>query len=294
MAADTFWFPVSNGIFQHRERIGPAIWVFLWLVDHVTKENPGDGTEMDGLVLGGSAVKASTIARDIGESSRSVQAHLSQLERHGYVRRLRLGAGEACGYVIRKSKKWNRVRNVILPDTHAENCGPPQDSADPPRKTAGPRRILRSNKEGQDRDKTETNISSNSNSGVPILSDAEASDRSLFPESNPNTHERESASLREVWLYYLAATCRREKFYSFSKLRKDKGLARLRECLTITDGDHAKAVELMKLAIDAMCSSDFHMGHDPAAKGKRYIEWERHLFSTREKLEWWWARNDGN
>ena len=33
--------PVWNGIFDHFERIGIALWSFLWLIDRVTKEHDG-------------------------------------------------------------------------------------------------------------------------------------------------------------------------------------------------------------------------------------------------------------
>lgn len=102
----------------------------------------------------------------------------------------------------------------------------------------------------------------------------------------------EIAAVNQVWTHYLASTERREKTYSLSPVRKRKGLARFRECLTIADGDHGKAVQLMNLCVDAMCASDWHMGRDPTSRGKKYIEWEDNLFSSREQMEKWWQRND--
>jgi hypothetical protein len=49
----TYSIPVSNGLFAHREKIGPAIWVFLWLIDATTKEIPGADGKAEGLVYGG-------------------------------------------------------------------------------------------------------------------------------------------------------------------------------------------------------------------------------------------------
>ena len=46
----------------------------------------------------------------------------------------------------------------------------------------------------------------------------------------------------------------------------------------------------MKLAVDGLAASDFHMGRDPQRKGKRFCEWEKHLFNSYEQMEGWWNR----
>ena len=68
----TYPIPVSNGIFAHRNKIGSAIWVFLWLVDRTTKEVEASGGHFEGLVLGGSQIRSSLIARDLEIAPRTV------------------------------------------------------------------------------------------------------------------------------------------------------------------------------------------------------------------------------
>src|ERR1700691_4751529 len=34
----TFAIPISSGIFAHCQKIGIAIWVFIWMIDRTTKE----------------------------------------------------------------------------------------------------------------------------------------------------------------------------------------------------------------------------------------------------------------
>ena len=70
-----------------------------------------------------------------------------------------------------------------------------------------------------------------------------------------------------------------------------QGHTRLKECLKKTSGDLEKAAELMRLAIDGLAASAFHMGRDSKTNGQRYCEWEKHLFKTYEQMERWWNSN---
>jgi hypothetical protein len=92
--------PVWNGIFDHRAKIGEAIWVFLWCIDRVTKEQSGVG-----FVLGGSVVTAGKIADELGYSDRTIRQHLHSLAGHGYIT-MKLAAH---GFIITvaKSQKFN-------------------------------------------------------------------------------------------------------------------------------------------------------------------------------------------
>lgn len=92
----------------------------------------------------------------------------------------------------------------------------------------------------------------------------------------------------QVWPYYLSTFGRSEKSYSWTDLRRLKGVSRYRECRQKTRGDPGRAVELMKLAIDRMAESDFHTGRSAKSNGKKYIDWELHLFKSREQMERWW------
>lgn len=92
-------FPLWNGIFDHRRRIGCSVWVFLWLLDKITNECDGVG-----VVWGGRPITAGRIAKDLGWSEKTVRSHLGQLEANGYIDR-KLAP---YGFVIRvlKSRKF--------------------------------------------------------------------------------------------------------------------------------------------------------------------------------------------
>jgi hypothetical protein len=72
--------PVWNGVFEHRKKIGPALWVYLWCLDRITTEESGIG-----FVLGGSVVSAQRIAVDLQDSERTVRRHLERLARDEYI-----------------------------------------------------------------------------------------------------------------------------------------------------------------------------------------------------------------
>jgi hypothetical protein len=115
---------VWNGIFDHFSRIGIAIWVFLWLIDRVTKERDGVGK-----VLGGKAIKIREIASGIkGATYQMVRDQLDLLEHQGYITRKRT----AYGFVIdvQNSRKWGIwTRNQIVPTDQSENVPPEQSGA---------------------------------------------------------------------------------------------------------------------------------------------------------------------
>jgi hypothetical protein len=102
--------PVSNGIFAHRKRIGAAVWVFLWLIDHTTKEIPATDGKVEGLVHGGQPVALGTIASDLEMSWDAVYEHLGQLANAGYIRKLIHGNGRPNGYAVINSKRFSNRR----------------------------------------------------------------------------------------------------------------------------------------------------------------------------------------
>jgi hypothetical protein len=95
-------------------------------------------------------------------------------------------------------------------------------------------------------------------------------------------------AVSEIFSYYLEATERNPKTYELTPTRKRKAIPRLKECLQKTGGDLANAKALMKLAIDGLVASDWHMGRDPKTGGKKYCEWGQHLFGSYEQMERWW------
>ena len=65
----------------HLQRMGPAVWLFGWLVHRQTRERNGVG-----LVLGGSPLTYDMIQGDTGYSRRTLQRWMADLRSGGYVR----------------------------------------------------------------------------------------------------------------------------------------------------------------------------------------------------------------
>jgi DNA-binding transcriptional ArsR family regulator len=121
-------FAVSIGLFDHRARMGSAIWVYLRLVALVTSDEPDGQGDFDGIVLRGEPIPARRLARELGESISAVRSHLRRLEREGYIRR-KHGAGESDSYLVTKSKRWlpkrNGTRTERTASPIANGCTPP-------------------------------------------------------------------------------------------------------------------------------------------------------------------------
>lgn len=92
-------------MFDHREKVGPAFWEFLWCVDRTTFERDGLG-----YVLGGKVLTSAEIAADIfgvevaAKHSKTVERHLQRLARNKLIERRRCGNG--CRIWVVNSKKW--------------------------------------------------------------------------------------------------------------------------------------------------------------------------------------------
>jgi hypothetical protein len=112
-------FPVWNGIFEHRARIGDAVWVFLWCIDKITREDGGVG-----YVFGGSEIKASRIADELpGLPDRTVRSHLSRLAQNGFITRKRTPHGFVI--TVLNSRKFNIWRSEKGKKAMAENSTSP-------------------------------------------------------------------------------------------------------------------------------------------------------------------------
>lgn len=97
---DSHPIPLWNGIFDHYDRIGMALWAFAWLIDRITEEVDGVGR-----VLGGKPIKIGEIVETMrGATYKSVRSQLDTLEEQGYISRRRT----PYGFVIevRNSRKW--------------------------------------------------------------------------------------------------------------------------------------------------------------------------------------------
>jgi hypothetical protein len=81
--------PLWNGVFEHYNRIGDALWEFAWCIDRITEEREGIG-----VVLGGSPVKLRAVVDALKGSNReTVRRHLDKLEKEKYIRRRRTPYG---------------------------------------------------------------------------------------------------------------------------------------------------------------------------------------------------------
>lgn len=88
----------------HLERMGPAVWLFGWLVHRQTREHNGVG-----LVLGGSPLTYKIISEDTGMAVRTLKRWMARLGRSGYVR-----------------VKHTTYKRMIIQITKAKKFGPQQ------------------------------------------------------------------------------------------------------------------------------------------------------------------------
>lgn len=102
------------------------------------------------------------------------------------------------------------------------------------------------------------------------------------PLPNPSSLDQ---SVRRVWAYYLEKLGKNPKLLSLTPIRFRKAMTRLRECVAKASGDVGKAEELLRAAVDALAASDWHRGDND--RKMHYDSWEKHLFPSQEKLEWW-------
>lgn len=113
--------PVWNGILEHCDRIGTAIWEFLWCLDKVTEEDE-HGV---GWCLGKTPIDSTRIARELKEHPNTAYANLERLERFGYLVRPRTPRGYLIG--VRNSRKFDAFRRQNEPKSDR------QDVADHPK-----------------------------------------------------------------------------------------------------------------------------------------------------------------
>jgi hypothetical protein len=110
-ANQNYAVPISNGIIEHREKIGSAIWLFILLIDWTTIEENGIG-----LVHGGRPIKAKELMEALDLQERQTRDQLGRLSDGGYIRLKRLPHGYSIA--VLKSKKWlhrDRRKTAALP-----------------------------------------------------------------------------------------------------------------------------------------------------------------------------------
>jgi hypothetical protein len=102
-----------------------------------------------------------------------------------------------------------------------------------------------------------------------------------------NGHDKEATAIvQRVFSYYVEKT-QKNKAYVLTPGRLRKGISRFNELMQMVGGDPAKAEESMCLVVDAVVNSDWHMGRDPKTGGRKYNEWENHLFNSQDRVTTW-------
>ncbi|WNN77016.1 hypothetical protein RKS58_04030 [Lysinibacillus capsici] len=109
--SDNFFFPVFTGLLEpeHVEKIGSALWEFLWLISKVTKEIV-ENDETIGIVLGGRPVKNLEMSESLGYSLAKVERNISTLKKHGYITTKRTPYGNI--FKVKNSKKFYKNRTL--------------------------------------------------------------------------------------------------------------------------------------------------------------------------------------
>jgi len=152
----------------------------------------------------------------------------------------------------------------------------------------GASKALRSQEQEQEQEKTfSSERKSCSDQGI-LATVASGNSQILSATRDGISSSDLESAIEDIFAYYLEETGRNPKTYSFTDLRKKKGIARLRQCLKKTGGNVPNAVALMKLAVDGLAASDWHMGRDPKTNGKPFYDWEKHVFKSYEQMEGWW------
>jgi DnaD/phage-associated family protein len=108
---NVLYFPTHIGLLtpEHRERIGSALWEFLWFISKTTREFQ-EGEELLGIVLGGVPIKYIDIAKDLGASESTVKKHVAKLKKYQYIESKRTPYGEI--YYVKNSKKFKKNRQT--------------------------------------------------------------------------------------------------------------------------------------------------------------------------------------
>ncbi len=123
---ENFNITVSNGLLKddHEERMGPAIWQYIWLLDKITKID-SDGL---GLVLGGKPINLKDIAKNKSEAT--ISRNLQRLEREGYIKMTHTPYGIVIK-VTKAKKRFNKNVNPVEKKRFNKNDEPHYENDEP-------------------------------------------------------------------------------------------------------------------------------------------------------------------
>ncbi|MBH0171049.1 hypothetical protein [Fictibacillus sp. 18YEL24] len=114
---ESYPFPTYSGLLEpeHYNKIGSAIWLFLWCVSSTTKEVERDGINW-GIVLGNKPMKIPELAEIFGVNEKTVRRWLGALEQHEYLKITRAPYGLILS--VKNSKKTFKKR--VDKNVHSE------------------------------------------------------------------------------------------------------------------------------------------------------------------------------
>lgn len=98
---------LRGGLFEakHGAQMGPAVWLYGWLVMRQTTEHGSTG-----LVLGGRPITYREIEQETGFNRRTLERWMRRLRRGGYIETVvPMAAGAGVGLVIRILRQRNSV-----------------------------------------------------------------------------------------------------------------------------------------------------------------------------------------
>ena len=100
-----FYIQVKNELLdpKHFHAMGESIWLFLWLLDHMTSISE----EGIGKVLGGKPIKFSDLKDELEVPERSYTRWVATLKKHGYINTIRTPYGLTIS-VNKASKRFKR------------------------------------------------------------------------------------------------------------------------------------------------------------------------------------------
>lgn len=136
-------FPVSAGLLDpcHVHAIGGALWVYLWFVNRVTRDEQRAGEDFVGIVLNGRPLSIDEIAEELGFDYHACRRHLARLVKTGYVERRKTGAG-MFSYAVTKSKRWAWKRQTFGARNRPPSSSEKQANLFPPTEAPTEQKVL--------------------------------------------------------------------------------------------------------------------------------------------------------